>query len=159
MSRAFVKEPAGDAAVEDLPDRPVSANRNLVTPDGYRQIEQALAHWRAEEAATPADDRHAHARIGRELRYWQARLSSAEQVEPPTDPEQVLFGTRVELRRGDGRRQTLSLVGEDESAPEVGKIAWTAPLARVLLGLEEGETARFHDEDVEVVAIHPLNEP
>ncbi|WP_027133693.1 GreA/GreB family elongation factor [Geminicoccus roseus] len=156
MSRAFVKEPDGDAAIDDLPDRTISPNRNLVTPEGYRQIEAALAHWRAEEAGTPSDDRSAHARIARELRYWKARLASAERVEPLARPEQVVFGTEVELRWPDGRLQTLSLVGEDESAPEQGRIAWTAPLASALIGLAEGETARFRDEELEVLAIRPL---
>lgn len=153
MSRAFVKEPDGEGVQDDLPDRPISPNRNLVTPEGYRQIEENLAHWRTQEAATPADDLNARARIARELRYWQARLGTAERVEPPSLPEQVVFGTIVELAWPDGRTRTLHLVGEDESAPEEGKIAYTAPLARALLGLAEGEVASFRGDDVQVLAI------
>lgn len=156
MSRAFVKEPDGDTVVDDLPDRPISTNRNLVTPTGYRQIEENLAHWRAQEAATAMDDLPARARIGRELRYWQARLATAEQAVPPADPEEVVFGTRVRIQRADGRAQTLDLVGEDESAPEEGKIAWTAPLARALMGQAEGELAHFRDEEIEILSIRPI---
>jgi hypothetical protein len=32
MSRAFVKEPDGAEAFEELPDRPISEHPNLVTP-------------------------------------------------------------------------------------------------------------------------------
>ena len=156
MSRAFVKEPDSDSAIDELPDRPISPNRNLITPWGHERIQATLAEWRRKEAATPADDRAAHARIGRELRYWQARVASAEVTPPPAQPEEVRFGCRVTLARADGSRQTLGLVGEDETRPEEGLIAWTAPLAQVLIGLEEGETVRFGDAELEILAIEPL---
>lgn len=156
MSRAFVKEPDGDAVEEELPDRAISTERNLVTPSGHRHIEEQLAHWRALEADTDVEDRAAHARIGREVRYWSSRWASAEVIEPPADPETVVFATTVDVRRADGHVQTISIVGEDESAPEEGRIAWTAPLAHVLIGLAEGERAKFRDEEMEVVAIRQL---
>jgi hypothetical protein len=40
MSRAFVKEDDGTAGAVPLPDRPISAHRNLVTRRGLRLIEQ-----------------------------------------------------------------------------------------------------------------------
>ena len=46
MSRAFVKET--DEAFESLPDRPISAHPNLVTPEGLELIEGALARLRQE---------------------------------------------------------------------------------------------------------------
>ena len=45
MSRAFVKEAEDTAA--DLPDRPISEHRNLVTPEGLRAIEAALGRFEA----------------------------------------------------------------------------------------------------------------
>ena len=153
MSRACVKEPDGDMAVADLPDRPISPHRNLVTPSGYRMIEETVADWRAREAALQSDDAQGRAAIRRELRYWSARLASAEQVKPPATPDEVGFGTRVDLVRAEGRTQTLFLVGEDESAPERGRIAWTAPLAAAVMGLGEGDVADFQGEQLEIVAI------
>ena len=158
MSRAFVKETDGET-VDALPDRPVSSERNLVTPRGYRQIEERLAYWRSQDAATPADDLSAKARIARELRYWTARWSTADLIEPPHDPVQVVFATTVELRGPDGSTRTISLVGEDEIEPDQGRIAWTAPVARALMGLEEGEVALFQGEDLEVVSIGPIAGP
>jgi hypothetical protein len=43
MGRAFVKE--AEEKVEDLPDRPISPHRNLVTPEGLAAIEAALARF------------------------------------------------------------------------------------------------------------------
>jgi transcription elongation GreA/GreB family factor len=155
MSRAFVKETDGEAA-DMLPDRPVSSERNLVTQRGYRQIEERLAYWRSKDAASLADDLVTKGRIARELRYWMARWTTAELVEPPREPAQVVFATTVRLRRPDGSIRQISLVGEDESEPDKGRIAWTAPLARVLMGLEEGEVVPFQGEDLEVVSIEPI---
>ncbi|MFL5148510.1 MAG: transcription elongation factor, partial [Microvirga sp.] len=42
MSSAFVKEPEGGEAFEDLPDRPISPHPNFVTPEGFSRIEAEL---------------------------------------------------------------------------------------------------------------------
>jgi transcription elongation GreA/GreB family factor len=79
MSRAFVKEDDADPGVVALPDRPISRHRNLVTRRGLRLIESRVARHENDLArATAAADREALGRATRELRYWTARLVSAE---------------------------------------------------------------------------------
>ncbi|MGH6886837.1 MAG: transcription elongation factor, partial [Geminicoccales bacterium] len=91
MSRAFVKE---DDAGTPLPDRPISAARNLVTRRGLRLIEQEIARHQRDLARAGADaDRDAAGRASRELRYWSARHASAEVAEPEPDAATVVFGT------------------------------------------------------------------
>jgi hypothetical protein len=46
MSRAFVKEAEDDESV-NLPDRPVSAHPNLVTPEGLASIERTIDRFTA----------------------------------------------------------------------------------------------------------------
>ncbi len=152
MSRAFVRE--DDQSVAALPDRPVSAERNLVTPRGWRLIEDHLARHRAElAAATAAGEREALARAARELRYWTVRAASAEVSEPPARPGRVVFGTSVTLARADGATVAFALVGEDEADPAAGRIAWTTPVARALLGGEVGEVRALPTGPVEILAI------
>ena len=68
MSSAFTKEQDDDNPREDLPDRPVSPHRNLVTPEGFAQIERELSLLHTEiDKATAADDQHAQ-RPGEERR-------------------------------------------------------------------------------------------
>jgi hypothetical protein len=75
MSRAFVKEAEDTAA--DLPDRPISEHRNLVTPEGLRAIEAALGRYEAVHlAALDKGDAHAAAAALREVRYWRARRAA-----------------------------------------------------------------------------------
>jgi transcription elongation GreA/GreB family factor len=153
MSRAFVKEddPSGGAAV--LPDRAISTHPNLVTRRGLAQIERKIAEFERQLAgAADEDDR---AKAGRELRYWSARLGSARLEEVVEPVATVRFGTTVTGLREDGREVSFAIVGEDEAEPEAGRIAWTAPVARALLGAEPGEVRRLPKGEFEVVAIRP----
>jgi transcription elongation GreA/GreB family factor len=154
MSRAFVKEPDGLETFEDLPERLVSENPNLVTADGLRQIEDAVARLsRAYAEAQAAGDRAALAVAARDLRYWTARRATAEEVSDPADADEVRFGSRVTVARDDGRRQTFRLVGEDEADPARGTLSYVSPLARVLIGKSVGDTVRLGAGDVEILDI------
>lgn len=157
MSRAFVKE--DDTAGTPLPDRPVSAQRNLVTRRGLRLIEQAIARYEHDlVAARAAADREAAGKASRELRYWTARRASAEPAEPASDAASVVFGTAATLLRADDTEVTLRLVGEDEADLAAGRIGWTTPVARALLGAEVGDVRTLPTGEVEIVAIDPAPE-
>ena len=53
----------------------------------------------------------------------------------------VVFGTTVELEDADsGEEMTYKIVGEDEADIKSGLLSNTSPIARALLGKEEGET-------------------
>jgi transcription elongation GreA/GreB family factor len=158
MSRAFVKE-SDEAGAPPLPDRPISGARNLVTGRGLRLIERALAQHRSElAAATAAADREAVGRAFRELRYWSARRASAELVEPGDAADRVVFGTAVTMRRADHQILTFRIVGEDEADPACGRIAWTAPVARALLGSQPGDLRALPTGEVEVLTIDAVPE-
>ena len=69
-----------------------------------------------------------------------------------------MFGTAVTGLREDGRTVTFEIVGEDEAEPEAGRISWTAPVARALLGGEPGEIRWLPKGEFEIVAIKPSTE-
>jgi hypothetical protein len=72
VSRAFVKET--DGTPERLPERPISAHPNLVTPEGLQLIDATLERLRQDRsAALGTEDHLSQVRIERELRYWVAR--------------------------------------------------------------------------------------
>jgi len=158
VSVAFTKEGDSEAFAADLPDRPISAQPNLVTPAGLAQIDAALAEARAAYSAAQlggqvAQDRTAMARATRDLRYWSARRASAQLIESPADAATVQFGHAVTFDREDGRRQTYRIVGEDEADPAQGSVSYVSPLARALLGKGVGDTAVVAGGEVEIVAI------
>ncbi|MFL1876358.1 transcription elongation factor, partial [Hansschlegelia beijingensis] len=54
MSVAFTKEQDFESVAANLPDRPISSHRNLVTPEGLAELDRALAEARAAYAAAQA---------------------------------------------------------------------------------------------------------
>ena len=157
MSVAFTKEGDAEAVAANLPDRPISAHPNLVTPSGLVQLDLELAAARAafdtaQAAGGIAADRTAMARATRDLRYWSARRASAQLVEP-SDCKHVRFGCAVTLERADGSTVTYRITGEDEADPAAGRIAYVAPAARALLGKNVGDVATIAGGEVEIVAI------
>jgi transcription elongation GreA/GreB family factor len=158
MSVAFTREEDLESTAADLPDRPISPHRNLVTPQGLAAIEAALADARAAYAAAQAAgevqaDRTAMARATRDLRYYAARRASAQVVEPAADTDAVHFGHRVTFERDDGRRQSFRIVGEDEADPAQGAVSYVSPLARALLGKAVGETVQIAGGEAEIIGI------
>jgi transcription elongation GreA/GreB family factor len=154
MSRAFLKEDDADPGVVALPDRPISPHRNLVTRRGLRLIESRVARHENDLArATAAADREALGRAARELRYWTARLASAEVAEPDPEADHVVFGVAVTVLREDKTEATFRIVGEDEADPSTGRIAWTAPVAQALLGNRPGDLRQLPTGEVEVLSI------
>ncbi|CAN7589220.1 GreA/GreB family elongation factor [Pararhizobium sp. LjRoot255] len=153
MSRAFTRE-IDDAPPPPVPERQISAARNLVTQNGARQIEQAIATLSQQIEASGDSD--VLAVLKRDLRYWHARHASMEIVEPIRTPAVVMFGTHVTIKRG-GRTKPLHIVGEDEADPAAGAIAWTSPLARALEGASAGDVVEFEaagrEEEIVVLSV------
>ena len=94
--------------------------------------------------------------IRRDLRYWSSRQASMRIVASVAAPEVVGLGTRVTIRRGSVD-SVVTIVGEDESDPPNGRIAWTAPLARALAGAAAGDVVELETaggrEPIVVVAL------
>ncbi|MCP8939037.1 transcription elongation factor GreA [Alsobacter sp. SYSU M60028] len=162
MSRAFVREQDDPEIFDELPDRPISPHPNLVTPEGLALIEAHVARLQDELSRAQAeaadeeggDDEHeALARIGRDLRYWMHRRSSAEVVPPNEAVDKVYFGSRVTIERDDGRTQQFRIVGEDEADPTEGRLSYVSPLARELMGKTVGDIVIAGQGEAEIVEI------
>lgn len=155
MSRAFVKEQ--DDVPEELVERSVSANLNVVTAKGLKLIDAEIEALRRMLAqGQHKADKAAIARVSRDLRYWMQRRSTAQLVDPPVHPEAVAFATRVTIIRDDGRKQVFSLVGEDETDPASGFISYTSPMARALVGKSVGDFADVPGGEAEIVKLEAI---
>jgi transcription elongation factor GreA len=74
----------------------------------------------------------------------EGKLSAAQVIDPATvDADgRVVFGATVELEDEDsGDHVTYQIVGEDEADLKLGLINISSPIARALIGKEEGDTA------------------
>jgi transcription elongation GreA/GreB family factor len=67
-----------------------------------------------------------------------------------------VFGTALTIGRDNGSETTFQIVGEDEADPAAGRIAWTTPVAQVLLGSEPGDLRELPTGEVEVLRVEPV---
>jgi transcription elongation GreA/GreB family factor len=159
LSVAFTKEDSAETASETvLPDRPISAQPNLVTEAGLKALELQLQQAReAYDAASTIEDvneRRRQAAIPlRDLRYFAERVRTAQLVPDPTSTDTVAFGSTVSFSRDDGRLQKYRIVGEDEADPKAGSISYVSPVARALMGKVIGDVVSVGDDELEIIAI------
>jgi len=79
--------------------------------------------------------------IDRRLAHLARIMKAARVVDPANqeDRSQVRFGATVELADEGDSRRTLTIVGDDETDADAGRIGWSAPLARALIGAKVGD--------------------
>ncbi|WP_315736223.1 MULTISPECIES: transcription elongation factor GreA [unclassified Bradyrhizobium] len=159
MSVAFTKEESAETAAEtQLPDRPVSPHPNLVTEAGLKALEEQLREAQAAfEAAQGIEDVNERRRESalplRDARYFAARVRTAQVMPAPTSTDQIAFGSTVTFKRGDGRVQTYTIVGEDEADPKRGMISHVSPVARLLMGKSAGDVVEVTGQELEILTI------
>lgn len=97
--------------------------------------------------------------IDRRLGYLAKVMKAAKVVDPATQPsrDQVRFGATVELADEDDERRMLTIVGDDEADASGGRIGWSAPVARALIGARIGDERIVRlpsgEKSYEVIAI------
>jgi transcription elongation GreA/GreB family factor len=159
LSVAFTKEESAETASEtQLPDRPISTHANLVTEAGLKtlelQLQQAREAYEATQQIEDVNERRRQAAVpSRDMRYFSARVRTAQVVADPVTNDVVTFGSTVTFRRGDGRVQTYRIVGEDEADPKAGSISFVSPVARSMMGKAVGDVVGSGPQEIEIVAI------
>ena len=159
MAVAFTKEESFETASETLiPDRPISPHPNLVTQAGLKALELQLQQAReAYDASSTIEDVNERRRQAasplRDLRYFAARVRTAQLVPEPTSIDTVAFGSTVTFSRDDGRVQTYRIVGEDEADPKAGSISFVSPVARLLIGKAVGDEVGASGQTLEIISI------
>lgn len=150
MSVAFRRE-GDEEHLEPKFEIPIPPGPNLVTVRGLGLIRSRIAEIE-KRLATLADE--AEIKIAkRDLRYWQTREVTAE-LAPIPSGSKVEIGTRVSFRLA-GKLRSLGIVGDDEADPAHGLVSYAAPLARALMGAEQGDVLEFagKDDAIEVLEI------
>lgn len=143
MSRAFVNEDHAAAQAEQPVERRVSEQSNYVTAAGLLMLQQRVAALNLSREQLMAEgeraDKQQLANIDSELRYYAARVNSAQVVPPATSSKKVQIGSRVLFVDQDEQEHSVQLVGEDQADARQGLINWGSPLGRALLGAAPGD--------------------
>lgn len=78
--------------------------------------------------------------VDRRLSHLSRIMKAAKIVDPVSQAtDQVRFGATVKLADEENEQRELTIVGDDEADAGAGRIGWSAPLSRALLGARQGD--------------------
>lgn len=113
-------------------------------PRIVKAIAEARAHGDLKENAEYHAAKDEQGLSEARIRDIEAKLSNAEIIDVTGfgTTGRVIFGATVELmEEKDGREVTYTIVGDDEADIGAGLISISSPIARALIGKEEGDLA------------------
>ncbi|AMR68204.1 MULTISPECIES: transcription elongation factor GreA [Pseudomonadaceae] len=136
-------------------------NKYPMTVQGARALEEELAHLtkvrrpalsqaiaEARELGDLKENAEYHAAreeqgmVEARIRDIEGRLQHAVVIDVTTIPHsgKVIFGTTVDIANCEtDETVTYQIVGEDEADIKIGKLSVSSPIARALVGKEEGD--------------------
>ena len=116
--------------------------REVVRPKNVHDIETARAHGDISENAEYAAAKERQSFLEGRIREVDGMIALSEVIDPgKLSGSRVVFGATVRLADTESGDETVySIVGDHEGDIKEGRIAISAPLARALIGREEGDT-------------------
>lgn len=131
---------AGEAALREELERLKKVDR----PRIVQAIAEAREHGDLKENAEYHAAREQQGFCEGRVQEIEAKLSNAQVIDVKSIPHsgKVIFGTTVDLINVETDEAiTYTIVGEDEASIKLNKISVTSPIARALIGKEEGDVA------------------
>ena len=110
--------------------------------DIIKEMQVAAAHGDLSENAEYTAAKEKKSFIETRIREVEQRLSNAQVIDISTlSSDRVVFGATVQLQDDDKGGEVLyTIVGVDEADVSQGKISLSSPIARALIGKEEGDS-------------------
>lgn len=130
----------GAAALQEELTRLKMIDRPAVTA----AIAEARAHGDLKENAEYHAAREQQGFIEGRIQDIEGKLSNAQVIDISKVPHtgKVIFGSTVEIEYIETEEvKTYQIVGDDEADFKIGKISVNSPIARGLIGKEEGDEA------------------
>ena len=113
-------------------------------PDVIRAISEARAQGDLSENAEYDAAKEKQSFVEGRILDIEGKLSSAQiiSIAMLEDDGRVVFGVTVDLEEAEtGEKVSYQIVGEDEADLKLGKISFTSPIARALIGKSAGDVA------------------
>ena len=126
-----------DALNEELKDL-----KSVQRPDVIRAIAEAREHGDLSENAEYHAAREKQSFIEGRVKELEGLISRADVIDPAKlGGDSIKFGATIQLVDEDtDEEKTYQIVGEPEANIETGKLNIKSPLARALIGKEEGDS-------------------
>ncbi len=109
-------------------------------PEVVLMIEEARAHGDLSENAEYHAAKERQGQIEAQIYDIEDRLARAVVIDPKTlSGDKVVFGGTVRLIDEDDKPVTYQIVGQTEADARIGRISYSSPLGRALIGRRVGE--------------------
>jgi transcription elongation factor GreA len=118
--------------------------RTVERPAVITAIAEARSHGDLSENAEYDAAREKQGFIEGRILELEGKLANAQVIDPALleDDGRVVFGTTVELvDTATSERAAYQIVGEDEADIKLGKISYSSPMAKALIGKFSGDVA------------------
>lgn len=136
-----------------------------MTPEGYKKLQNKLKHLKAverPEAVRAIEEARSHGdltenaeydiakehqvNLNRQIQEVENALALAQVIDPAKmSGDRIVFGATVKLHDIDnGEDVVYQIVGAYESDIAAGKISVESPIARAIIGKEEGDEVKFN---------------
>ncbi len=156
MQTKFPMTTQGAQAMRETLERLKTVERPRVT----NSIAEARAHGDLKENAEYHAAREEQGFLEAQIKDLEHKLSLAQVIDIKSIPEagKVVFGTTVILEDLDHETEvSYKIVGQDESDISKGLLAYNTPIARALIGSEEGDIVEIEtpggNKNYEIVEI------
>jgi len=119
--------------------------KSVERPKVVEAIATARAHGDLKENAEYHAAKEQQGLMEARIRDIEAKLSNAQIIDVTrlTPTGRVVFGATVHVvDEADGTEQKYRIVGEDEADIKSGLMSITSPIARALIGKEEGDSVQ-----------------
>lgn len=151
---------------------------NYISPEGFAKLRAEYDHllgverpaivevvsWAAGNGDRSENGDYLYGRkrmreIDFQLKRLSKKMKDAKVVDARAHPDQsrVYFGATVTIADEDDARRTITIVGNDETDIDAGRIGWSSPIARALRGAGVGDVRRVMlpagEKEYEVMAI------
>lgn len=120
--------------------------KSVDRPDVISAIAEARAHGDLRENAEYHAAKEQQGFIEARIKELEGKLSNLQVIDVMTvnAKGKIVFGSTVELLDEDAGKQIVyKIVGEDESDIKTGMISYNSPIARALIGKNEGDIVTF----------------
>ena len=170
----------GQARVVHNPKRFQHMQRNPITPEGHKRLEEEVKHCKSvlrPQVVRDIEEARAHGDLSENAEYdaakdrqgllearindLETKLATAEVIDVTKLPagDRVIFGTTVELMNVQTEDEiSYRVVSEYEADVKKGLISYSSPIGRALIGKEVGDEVTVNapggDRVFEILDVH-----
>ncbi len=152
--------------------------KDCITPAGFAKLQDELTqlwkkerpevvrtvHWAAGNGDRSENGDYIYGKkrlrqIDGRVRYLRKRLEKLTVVDSnhQKNRDRVFFGATVSYERENGARQTVTIVGKDETVPGLGRISLESPIGHALMKKTVGDLVNVQTpggmEELEIISI------